>query len=436
MKKRRFIEKWVVLYFLLVTSSLFAQQRAGSGKYRADKDTLSAIVHQQDSMIRNFKELQNEMLAEKVFESSKSRLIEWITFGGIAGLGLILFGFFQVKTYFKNLKTNAQQKIIETSQQLLDDLRAQMNKTITEQLATLKIEQIAEQITERGNLSLEKILSENKTHFDSFVNIKKKEVDQLIEDLIRRKKESDEVLSQPLNVNQTLGEKKKTVKTLLATKDYSIQMLQILNQGSEGSSVGCAVAASVEFQIVKHLDKKIRISPRYIYNYARKLNNLLKTDSGTTVKSAIDIVRKYGAVAEKDWPYKAGEYNVDLPAKLDKADHYQINNSFQVKSVAKIIEAMDAHGPVVIGITVYESFMSAKPAATGIIPMPKEKESVMGGHAVCLVGYDNTAKTFKFRNSWGANWGDKGYGHLSFEYIDKFSTDAWVFEGVSVVKPA
>src|ERR1700744_490075 len=433
MKKRGFIVKWAVLCFLLSTANLFAQQKSDPKKEHTNKDTLITIIHRQDSMIHTYKDIQDEMLAEKVFESSKSRLIGWITFGGIAGLGLILFGFFQVKTYFKDLKTNAQQKINETSQQLLDELRVQMSKTITEQL---KVEQIAEQITEKGSSSLEKILTENKTHFDTFVNTKKKEVDKLIEDLIRRKKESDEVLSQPLSVNQNLGDKKKASKTLSTSRDYSSQMLQVLNQGAEGNSVGCAVAACVEYQILKHLNKKIKISPRYIYNYARKLNNMLRTDSGTTVKSAIDIVRKYGAVAEKDWPYKAGQYNVDLPEKLATADHYQINNSYQVKSVAKIVDAMDSHGPVVIGITVYGSFMSSKPAETGVIPMPKEKESVVGGHAVCLVAYNSTEKIFKFRNSWGTSWGDKGYGQLSFEYIDKFSADAWAFEGVSIIKPA
>jgi len=429
MKKRRFIGKWAVLCFLLIPAILFAQQKSDSRKEHTNKDTLISIIHRQDSMIHTFKDIQDEMLAQKVFESSKSRLIGWITFGGIAGLSLILFGFFQVKTYFKDLKTNAQQKINETSQQLLDELRIQMSKTITEQL---KVEQIAEQITKKGSSSLEKILTENKTHFDSFVNTKKKEVDKLIEDLIRRKKESDEVLSQPLSVNQNLGEKKKATKTQSTSRDYSSQMLQVLNQGGEGSSVGFAVAACIEYQIVKHLNKKIRISPRYIYNYSRKLNNMLKTDSGTSVKGAIDIVKKYGAVTEKDWPYKAGEYNVDLPEKLENADHYQINNSYQVKGIVKIVEAMDAHGPVVI---VYGSFMSNKPAETGIIPMPMEKESVVGGHAVCLVGYNSAEKTFKFRNSWGTGWGDKGYGHLSFEYIDKFSADAWAFEGVSIKKP-
>src|SRR5437764_12250216 len=37
-------------------------------------------------------------------------------------------------------------------------------------------------------------------------------------------------------------------------------------------------------------------------------------------------------------------FRSDLPEKLENADHYQINNSYQAKSVAKIIEVMDAHG--------------------------------------------------------------------------------------------
>jgi hypothetical protein len=36
------------------------------------------------------------------------------------------------------------------------------------------------------------------------------------------------------------------------------------------------------------------------------------------------------------------------------------------------------------------------------------------GHAVAIVGYDESG--FLIKNSWGTEWGDKGYGWVSFEY--------------------
>jgi C1A family cysteine protease len=257
------------------------------------------------------------------------------------------------------------------------------------------------------------------------------EIDQLIEDLIRRKKESEEVLSQPLNINKNLTDTN-TPNAQPTTVDYRSKMLQVLNQGDEGSSVGFAVAACVEFQIIKHLGKKIKISPRYIYNYTRKTQKLLHIDAGTNVQKAIEVVKQQGAVTEKDWPYKAGEYNVDILKQLETVDHYQIEQAYKVKNVDKIMTAINAHGPVVIGITVYQSFMDDSISQSGIIPMPKNKDNIVGGHAICLVGFDVKEKHFIFRNSWGAKWGQKGYGQLPFEYIEQYSDDGWAFNGVHI----
>jgi len=88
--------------------------------------------------------------------------------------------------------------------------------------------------------------------------------------------------------------------------------------------------------------------------------------------------------------------------------------------------------PVVFGISVYESFESEKVAKTGIVPLPENTERMLGGHAIVLVGYDNEKKLFIFRNSWGEQWGDKGYGYLPFEYVcdANLASDFWVVNKV------
>ncbi|MFI5172768.1 MAG: C1 family peptidase [Chitinophagales bacterium] len=40
--------------------------------------------------------------------------------------------------------------------------------------------------------------------------------------------------------------------------------------------------------------------------------------------------------------------------------------------------------------------------------------AINGGHAVCIVGYDNDG--FLIKNSWDSDWGDDGYFWLTFEY--------------------
>ena len=79
------------------------------------------------------------------------------------------------------------------------------------------------------------------------------------------------------------------------------------------------------------------------------------------------------------------------------------------------------------GFTVFSSYRQA--SNDGKIPNPCRGERVLGGHAVVAVGYDDkmiiknsecgkeTAGAFLIRNSWGTQWGDKGYGWLPYEYV-------------------
>lgn len=60
------------------------------------------------------------------------------------------------------------------------------------------------------------------------------------------------------------------------------------------------------------------------------------------------------------------------------------------------------------------------------------------GHAVAIVGYDETG--FLIKNSWGESWGDKGYGWVSFDYHRLFadeilSMNSILFNKANIAKP-
>lgn len=92
-----------------------------------------------------------------------------------------------------------------------------------------------------------------------------------------------------------------------------------------------------------------------------------------------------------------------------------------------MLRYVDNGHPVVFGFAVYSGFISPAVCSTGKLNMPTRRESFLGGHAVLCVGYDDATQRIIVRNSWGTNWGDKGYFTMPYEYISNsnLADDIW-----------
>jgi hypothetical protein len=47
-------------------------------------------------------------------------------------------------------------------------------------------------------------------------------------------------------------------------------------------------------------------------------------------------------------------------------------------------------------------------------------------HALLIVGYDDNYGAFKFINSWGPNWGDNGFGWISYNIYNAVVPQSWI----------
>jgi GNAT superfamily N-acetyltransferase len=75
----------------------------------------------------------------------------------------------------------------------------------------------------------------------------------------------------------------------------------------------------------------------------------------------------------------------------------------------------------------FRMFRSAYAAPSGVIPMPTPGDSEVGTHAVAAgFGWSDGGEAVRFKNSWGAGWGNRGYGMLSREYLDRYMVEAWL----------
>jgi len=217
-----------------------------------------------------------------------------------------------------------------------------------------------------------------------------------------------------------------TGEGLPPTVDYS-KDVTIRNNGAEGSVTGFALASALEFQVWKATGEKRQISPRFIYNSAREIEGTADRDAGSNLSDGLAVLKNPGAVEESVWPYKSGDFAQKPPPAVGAAKRFQISAYQRLNDLNAIKRAMVQNGPVAVGIPVYASFYGTDKTGTGIVPIPAKGETLIGGHAVVLVAYDDNTKRFKFANSWGVDWGDKGFGYLPYEYFDNVSFEAWTF---------
>jgi hypothetical protein len=216
--------------------------------------------------------------------------------------------------------------------------------------------------------------------------------------------------------------------TELPTMDYSSAIKHVRDMGPEGSVVGQALATALEFQIAKATHEDHRISARHIYYMARDATGTTSTDSGAFIKDGVRALARKGAVEESTWPYVAGEFAATPPPAVTSARKFRISEAKIVNGLSGLKQALALNGPVVAGIKMFQSATSAEVAKSGAIPLPGAKASPIGGHAIVIVGYDDKQQRVKFVNSWGAGWGQGGFGYLPYKYIEHYMNDAWTFK--------
>ena len=211
--------------------------------------------------------------------------------------------------------------------------------------------------------------------------------------------------------------------------DLSSQCPPVFDQGQLGSCTSQAIAAAYEFDQKKQGLPDFTPSRLFIYWNERAIEHTTGYDSGAQIRDGIKAVASLGVCPEPEWPYVISKFAIKPPAKCytdalkDRAVKYA-----RVKRDLQQMKACLASGWVfVFGFTVYESFESNEVAQTGVVPMPGPDESVLGGHAVLCVGYNDETQRFIVRNSWGPDWGISGYFSMPYEYLTNrgLASDFW-----------
>lgn len=221
---------------------------------------------------------------------------------------------------------------------------------------------------------------------------------------------------------------------------------EIENQLDIGSCTANAGMGIVEYYQRRAFNKHIEGSRLFLYKVTRNLMQQTG-DTGATIRDVMKALALCGVPAEKYWPYNVADFDKEPPSFI-----YSIANNYEAlkyfchdpmgsdipsATVLDSVKKYLAAGiPSMFGFYGFPSFNDSD--VKGGIPYPCQGESAEWGHAIVAVGYDDEKKikntkcnketkgALLIRNSWGASWGDKGYGWMPYDYVlSKLAMDFW-----------
>lgn len=205
---------------------------------------------------------------------------------------------------------------------------------------------------------------------------------------------------------------------------------EIGNQGLTGSCTAWAATDSLlRWHLVraKKIEETESLSVQFTWMAAKETDNYASypetfiENSGTPLKGALDVLKKYGAVLDKHLPFGGRIAEPQMNTEI----FYSMASLFSINSYYSIIKENDVNldhlrmwlssiGPIMAMTDTDENFRNYKNGGkldfydlNTVVPDT--------GHAIAIVGY--TRDYFVIRNSWGTDWGDNGYAYASNEYV-------------------
>ncbi len=226
-----------------------------------------------------------------------------------------------------------------------------------------------------------------------------------------------------------------SMRKLPDSVDLRGSMPHVYDQGELGSCTANALAAAFEYNMICKREvtggtiehHPFTPSRLFIYYNERAIEGTINEDAGASIEDGVMSLKDLGVCKESQWPY-----NPKIFATKPDPDLYKFAKSAKVANYRKIPqtiqqlrEALSLGYPICFGMQIYESFDATKSV---LKPLPTPTEECLGGHAVCIVGYEHERKIFIVRNSWGRTWGDAGHFYLPYEYVVSadLCSDFWV----------
>lgn len=212
---------------------------------------------------------------------------------------------------------------------------------------------------------------------------------------------------------------------------FRLDILPVRNQGKAGTCVGFACSVIQEADGMTKKERDI-LSPLYLYAKCKYIDG--STNEGTDMRTAMKVLVDNGICKEQLYPYSDDENvrKLKFPTMTSTpnsdAQKRKIAGYAQIKTVKEVKEAVFNENGVLGGVLITDSFKYPQSGCVGYV-----NGEIYGSHAVPIIGWDDTKElSFKYRegnvekykgcfvikNSWGEEWGDKGFGYIPYDVFD------------------
>ncbi len=207
--------------------------------------------------------------------------------------------------------------------------------------------------------------------------------------------------------------------TIPPSVDLRNEFACIKDQGEMGACSAFALVSIFEYILKKNKQPDIDLSEQFVYYNARKMEGASRVDTGSSLYDIIRTLMNDGVCLEHLFPYNPDNISNEPPVEaIEDARMRKVVKAKNVKKSLHDIKSAVAEGyPVAISLKIFDTFHPIK----GFIRIPSGNEiqrNQSGNHAMVICGYNDEARFFVVRNSWGRKFGDNGYCYIPYGYIE------------------
>lgn len=255
-----------------------------------------------------------------------------------------------------------------------------------------------------------------------------------IEEGLRRTREREKILTsegfayrgihykpQDDSVQKPLEETFEPEVTPMEEVDLRFMFSPVRDQGGLGSCT--AFAATAIFEYFENRIRRVsdtRLSPLFVYyNAAHNVAGGL-ADTGSSYYDVLSAMCARGICEEEFCPYSdTGMDQAPADEAYRDAEGRKVLKAMNVEvSHRDITAALSAGFPVAVSLRLFDSFGDDN---HGFVFSPSDDEvssQPPRWHAMVIVGYLKEAPVYIVRNSWGEEFGEKGYCYIPFTYVE------------------